>query len=389
MCGTFTSSTRFRSVRATLGVTVVTSKNLASPCTHAVLSFGSARRSKQASQQLRQGLSASALIEDTLFVACDETSSVERLVRSAEGFANHRRFDLGEFFDLPNGSDGEMDIEGLAIDGGYLWIVGSHSLKRDKPEPERNDRAKALEELTDIDRDENRYFLGRVPLCRERGNKAYELVGSCIVDGQRRDAACVKMSRSGSQLMQVFSKDEHFAPFLEAPSKENGFDVEGLAVCGDRVFLGLRGPVLRGWAIVIQLELKSPKRGRLKPKRLADSGKRYAKHFLDLEGLGIRDLLLDGDDLLILAGPTMDLDGPAGVYRWRSAVNAEHHSVTARDEIEKVLELPFGKGNDHPESMVLLAERNQSSLLVIHDSPNAQRLRRAHCVEADVFALRR
>jgi hypothetical protein len=53
------------------------------------------------------------------------------------------------------------------------------------------------------------------------------------------------------------------------------------------------------------------------------------------------------------------------------------------------LELPFGKGNDHPESMVLLAERNQSSLLVIHDSPNAQRLRRAHCVEADVFALRR
>ena len=30
------------------------------------------------------------------------------------------------------------------------------------------------------------------------------------------------------------------------PSNDNGFDVEGLAVSGNRVFLGLRGPVLAG-----------------------------------------------------------------------------------------------------------------------------------------------
>ncbi|MNG03413.1 hypothetical protein D3C84_864920 [compost metagenome] len=36
---------------------------------------------------------------------------------------------------------------------------------------------------------------------------------------------------------------------------------------------------------------------------------RYRKHFFALNGLGFRDLCTSGDDLLILAGPTMDLDG--------------------------------------------------------------------------------
>ncbi len=35
-----------------------------------------------------------------------------------------------------------------------------------------------------------------------------------------------------------------------------------------------------------------------------------------LLGLGIRDLCRHDDDLLILAGPTMDLDDPVHVLRW-------------------------------------------------------------------------
>src|SRR3546814_13829874 len=103
---------------------------------------------------------------------------------------------------------------------------------------------------------------------------------------------------------------------MEVPSKENGFDVEGLAVRGSRVFLGLRGPVLRGWATVVELDLKTPKPGRLKLRRIGAGGERYRKHFLDLDGLGIRELVFDGDDLLVLAGPTMDLDGPVVLFRW-------------------------------------------------------------------------
>lgn len=40
--------------------------------------------------------------------------------------------------------------------------------------------------------------------------------------------------------------DPHFAPYLAIPGKGNGFDIEGLAVDGQRLFLGLRGPVLLG-----------------------------------------------------------------------------------------------------------------------------------------------
>ena len=39
------------------------------------------------------------------------------------------------------------------------------------------------------------------------------------------------------------------AQLLQAiPGKDNGFDMEGLAVDGDRLLLGLRGPVLRGFS---------------------------------------------------------------------------------------------------------------------------------------------
>lgn len=55
-------------------------------------------------------------------------------------------------------------------------------------------------------------------------------------------------------------------PFLKAgiPGKDNGFDIEGIVVFPDEsggiediwVFVELRGPVLRGWAILLELQVK-------------------------------------------------------------------------------------------------------------------------------------
>ena len=120
---------------------------------------------------LREDASALAVVDRTLFTACDETATVEMLVEDGHGhYGDHRNIALGEFFDLPDGPDGEMDIEGLAVDDGWLWVVGSHSLKRDKPDDD-DDHAEALEELTDVDVDPNRWFLGRLPL-RDDGDGA-------------------------------------------------------------------------------------------------------------------------------------------------------------------------------------------------------------------------
>jgi hypothetical protein len=175
---------------------------------------------------------------------------------------------------------------------------------------------------------------------------------------------------------------------MGVPAKENGFDIEGIAGRGDRVFLGLRGPVLRGWATVLELEVKTTKSGRLKPRKIGPDGKRYAKHFLDLHGLGIRELAFDGDDLLLLAGPTMDLDGPVTLYRWRGVLEAPGQSVVPSDRLEPVLDLPYGRGEDHAEGICWLAgDDGARELLVVYDSPAKHRLHDHTAIEADVFVL--
>ena len=196
------------------------------------------------------------------------------------------------------------------------------------------------------------------------------------------------MNGKGDRLDRSLQDDVHIARFLDVPAKENGFDIEGIAVRGDRVLLGLRGPVLRGWAMLIELEVKEPRSGRLKLKKIGPNGERYIKHFLDLQGLGMRELTTDGDALLILAGPTMDLDGPIALYRWPEAFEARRQAVVTRDRLELVLRLPFGRGADHPEGICWLPDRGAArELLVVYDSPADHRLHERSAIEADVFRL--
>ena len=77
---------------------------------------------------------------------------------------------------------------------------------------------------------------------------------------------------------------------------------------------------------------------------------------LRLDGLGVRDLCPDGDDLLVLAGPTMDLDGPVRVYRWHGACRAETPQVVRGDLLTREIELPYGEGDDHAEGIGLLGD---------------------------------
>ena len=286
-----------------------------------------------------------------------------------------------------------MDIEGLAVDDGWLWVTGSHSLTRDKPD-EDDDHEAALAELTEIEVDPNRWFLGRLPL-RDDGDGVHTPVDEVEVDGDTRVAGCVKMKDDGrSTLTKAMDDDVHLAPFLDVPSKDNGFDVEGIAARGDRVWLGLRGPVLRGWAVVLELHMKTKKDGRrLKPRTIGEDDQRYRKHLCDLGGLGIRDLVFDGDALLLLAGPTMDLDGPVAVYRWEDVLDVDHHTVLGRDQVVHVADLPYGHGEDHPEGMAVVQpddQRYNPRLLVVHDDPAADRLVPGrHALRADVHPVPR
>lgn len=204
---------------------------------------------------LHKDLSAIARVGDCLFLACDETASVERLRRLSDGsFGDHQQFSLDALVDLPAGADGEMDIEGLCAADGLLWIVGSHSGKRSKPQQDENDRAQALQTMEEIEREPNRSFLGRIPLIEE----APGLFTPAHSNGERQ-AAWLKLGKKRGALERWLAEDPHLGPFLGIPSKENGLDIEGLAVRGNRLWLGLRGPVLRGHAVILDLELKQKK----------------------------------------------------------------------------------------------------------------------------------
>jgi hypothetical protein len=332
--------------------------------------------------ETHQNLSAVRTDGTVLWLAGDESATVERLVgdddREPTQYGDHATFRLAELVQLP-GADEEADIEGLARSGRFLWAVGSHSLRR-KNIKDKHSGAKAVQRLAKVKEDPNRQVLLRIPLQDAGGLPSP--VGQTD-DGNEPEYAAV-LGGSGTSLRDLLVGDELLAPFLPIPGKDNGLDIEGLAVRGDRVHLGLRGPVLRGWAVVLELrpavDPDQPRRLRLLP--VDDDGATYRKHVLDLAGLGVRDLCPAGDDLLVLAGPTMDLDGPVRIYRWRDAWSAESAQVVRGDTRVLELDLPHGAGDDHAEGIALLGThgdthgdtQGDTRLLVVYDSPAAHRM---------------
>lgn len=372
-------------------------RRFANPVRRVKLSFRHHDQLHGVEEPVRTDLSAAAAIGTTLFVANDELVGVERLISedSRDTYGHHQPFRLHPMFDLPELDDGqpeEMDIEGLAVDGGYLWIVGSHSNTRKSPKLAKKGPQQALERLRTVRHHANRHFLGRVPLIEGEAQGRFEPVEQTTdPDGRQRRCGALKMTKKGSRLDEVLEDDKLLGPFMDVPAKENGFDIEGIAVRGERVFLGLRGPVLRGIAVILELQLKETAPGRLKPAKLGN-GERYRRHLLDLDGLGIRDLRFDRDTLLILAGPTMDLSGPMILFRWQDPLAHGEGGFVLKEQLARVLDLPHGEGEDHAEGICRLPDPEtgelSEELLVIYDSPAAARLR-GHGLEidADVFQL--
>ena len=341
---------------------------------------------------LRDGLSAVARQGSHLWVANDETTSLERLsLETGDQARAHRSFDLTKLLDMP-GDGGEMDIEGLDVEGDTLWLVGSHSSAR-KQIRHNSTPAEAQESLATVEVSPRRRVLARLsieslldsakkprgPDGRPRGQQQRPDVSSPAVFGLGR----------GEDLLDLLADDPHLGDFIQSsptgshpiPGKDNGIDCEGLAVEGHRVFIGLRGPVLRGWAMIIELHVGDGPG--IEPQPVGTGNRRYRKHLLRLDGLGVRDLCRQGDDLLVLAGPTMELDGRAAVFRWRDALTTQTEAVL--DDLKCEFDAPFGNGDDHAEGITVLDDGR--SALVLYGSPAGKRKTGRHELKADVFRL--
>ena len=333
----------------------------------------------------RENVSAIVLHGEHLWLGGDEGTSIDRMTLGSDGhFGAHKRFQLKDLLKLPAKPKEEIDIEGLDVNDGYLWLTGSHSAKRKKADKPTD--AENLDRLATVELEGNRFTLARVPLTA--AGEPAEADGS-------RTAARLEGTAFGNALVDALEQDDHLGRFIPRqvdktttrgiPSKDNGFDVEGLAVSGNRVYLGLRGPVLRGWAVILELRV-SDAAGRLTLDPIGAKGEPYVKHFLELDGLGVREIVIHGTDLLILAGPSMDLDGPVFIYRWKNALATTTESLTRRDDLTQVVTVPFGENADHAEGVTIVTQM-PLSVLVSYDSPSPTHRDGKDGVTGDIFAV--
>jgi Protein of unknown function (DUF3616) len=220
----------------------------------------------------------------------------------------------------------EIDYESAAADQGTLVVVGSASLKREKPEGS----AAQLHEIK---------------LASGEGKPH----SNYLLELRAGPGAEITLAKS-LDVRRALLADPLLEPFSALPSKENGLDVEGVALRGRTVYLGLRGPVLRGHAIVASLDLDAPE-------------PRPALHFLALEGLGVRSLCrAAAGGFWVLAGPTLDVADPFVLFHW----DGEGSVLDAADgsHLRRAADVAHAPG-DKPEG---LFERG-GQLCVVHDGP--------------------
>jgi hypothetical protein len=345
----------------------------------------------KADSLVQTNLSGAAFSGEWLWVAGDEACAIDRLRKLAPTakerlrFGEVRDFPLAELLDLPGLPDEEADLEGMAVADGFLWVVGSHGLKRKNAKPERSHLENA-KRLAKVALDGNRRLLACLPI--EPGADGAPCLVRQAKDG--RQALRLKGDAQTNLLTQALANDPHFGPYMAIPGKDNGFDIEGLAVDGRRLLLGLRGPVLRGWSGLLEIAVET-RGGQLRLQALDESGVLIRKHFLQLDGLGIRDLHFSGADLYILAGPTMVLNGEIRLFKWpgaRSVLAANREPVRFESGLSESVSLPHGQGCNRAEAICDLPPElssGQASWLVLYDAPGADRRDGEHTVFGDLL----
>lgn len=180
----------------------------------------------------------------------------------------------------------EVDIEAIAWGKKFAYVIGSHSRKRKT----------VASDKTAIENVERLYTTAIEPtreiLYRLEFNKAGEV-----------------QSQKQITLRNIFANDQLLRPFQVIPSKENGIDIEGLAVDSEeRLYIGFRGPVLRGNYVPVMVLEANPK---FNQKSLA-----YDIRFINMEGRGVRGLESTSNGFLVLAGPVGDGTASYRLYFW-------------------------------------------------------------------------
>ncbi|KDN95872.1 DUF3616 domain-containing protein [Hydrogenovibrio marinus] len=248
-----------------------------------------------------------------LALATDEGTQIQILPQSSQGYVatNSGVIDLNQ----TQRAIKEFDLEAMAWQKPYLYVIGSHSKKRKKLKLDWSVK-KNMERITPVIDEPDRRVLFRVELS--------ETLKPLHID---------KIS-----LLNEIKNDPILSPFLAIPSKENGIDIEGLAVREHngktQLFVGFRGPVLRGnLTPILKLTLRA-KRFEVKKSKLL---------LVNLGGFGIRDMQAMEDGFLLLSGPVNAVPNRFSLYAW--------DGKTQLSPTHEKLALPTQQNEGNPEAI--------------------------------------
>jgi hypothetical protein len=244
-----------------------------------------------------------------------------------------------QYIELPAEGKTEIDIEGIACQDRVVYVVGSHSVARKKVGKGESYQDN-LKRLADTKSESSRDALYRFTLA---------------ADGGVSDTSQIMRTSLRSDL----NAEKVLEKALAAPSKENGVDIEGLAVKDDRLYVAFRGPVLReGWVPILAIRKPTDDASGV-PSAVTD------RYFVNLGGLGIRDIASVLNGFLIIAGPVGDVPPDFRLYLW----DGKDMVPGMRSPGGTVRLLgDFPKGSGKPEGLAVLAETaDRYDLLVVYD----------------------
>lgn len=345
-------------------------------------------------EEVIRNLSGGAVIGDSVYLADDEGRKLLHLRLTAPNrYEIAGTVKMTALFDIADETDKkkEFDLEALAVDRidedtTRLWLIGSHAMGHAKPE----DGTLKLKRLG-LKRERNRLLFGCVDVDKDglvkgsgrhlRIKPVRETYTTEFLTALRTaPPAASGLLREVSALAKISSDAGigWFTPYTMASTKENGLDVEGLAIrrrAGDPTtaiaLVGLRGPVIDGLAVLIEVGIRDHNKRGLK----IVGAPRF--HLLDLHGFGIRDLEWRGEDLLILAGPTMTRQRESALFRWNDAwtqIAKGGKNVVEIGGIEPIGSLPMPEEKSGPEVLTIITPQ-QPEYMLLRDGIGRHRLR--------------
>lgn len=183
----------------------------------------------------------------------------------------------------------ELDTEAVTYADGFVYVAGSHSVKRKTGEVQQS-----------------RNLLFRFQVNPETGQPLFDPTSDAVDDQIERSV----------RLNALLSQHGILAPFLGKSPRENGLNIEGMAVRGDTAVFGFRQPSLWQEVGILSVDLAC---------LFADDECRPVFVGLPMEvaNLGIRDIALHEGRFILLVGTAVGEENAVGqLFSWGGGLDA-------------------------------------------------------------------